>query len=154
MFGTLALDSTAQATTIQAPEGDTTSKSCAAKIDGQEVKLPAKTETPKIAKIKKRIADVSQKYGLDYDQLNAVIQCESSLRTDQYGDSMKAFGIAQFHKETFDLFCNGDYYNYEAQLDCMGKMFSQGLANHWSCFKKLYKEVIFNDPLGNQIVLK
>jgi soluble lytic murein transglycosylase-like protein len=55
------------------------------------------------------LRETSDKYGVEYDELYRVIQCESSWRTNIYGDNGLAFGIAQFHRPTFDRFCKGNY---------------------------------------------
>lgn len=152
MIGTLAMSSIANAITIEAPKGDAMSKSaCPAKINkaSNKVSEASLDKNPSPAQIKKRIANLSHKYGLDYDQLHDVLQCESNLMPDRYGDSGLAFGIAQFHKETFDQFCSGDYYNTDDQLVCMAKMFKKGKANHWSCFRRLYDEVIYHETFAS-----
>ena len=94
--------------------------------------------------LKQRVAHLCQKYGLDYDQLYSVLQCESQL-IPQYGDSGMAFGVAQFHLATFNAYCEGNYYNTFDQLECMAQMFSSGQAENWSCFNNLYSEVIYSD---------
>ncbi|MCX6309999.1 MAG: hypothetical protein NTY32_14675, partial [Bacteroidia bacterium] len=102
MIATSALNSIANAQTIKASEGNTKSTIFPVKHDNY---LPP---TPSTEQIKQRIADVSQEYGLDYDQLYSVIKCESEFKIT-YGDSGKAFGVAQFHKPTFDQYCKGNY---------------------------------------------
>ena len=150
MIATLAQNSIAKAPTIKASEGNITSKtSSTVKAAVSIVEFSPIILT--IAQIKQHIADVSQKYGLDYDQLSSVIQCESQFETAKYGDSGRAFGIAQFHKPTFDEYCSGNYYNPLDQLNCMAKMFSLGQAGQWSCFKKLYNQVMFAGGQDNQL---
>jgi hypothetical protein len=84
------------------------------------------------------LRETSDKYGLDYDKLYSVIQCESSFRTDVYGDKGLAFGIAQFHRPTFDRFCSGSYYSPEDQITCMAQMVKAGLGHHWTCWRNSY----------------
>lgn len=62
---------------------------------------------------------------------------ESSYRTDVYGDSGRAYGVMQFHQPTFNLFCEGDYYNSRDQVVCADKMISSNwnLVYHWSTAK-------------------
>ena len=80
-----------------------------------------------------------KKYLINYEEIYQTIICESNFRHEGvFGDSGKAYGIAQFHKPTFDGFCEGDYYNMEDQLECMAKMFSNNLQSHWTCFSRLY----------------
>jgi hypothetical protein len=145
MIATLAPNSIANSATIKASEGNITSKTSTTLTPIKTVKLSIPSLiVPTIAQIKQHIADVSQKYGLDYDQLSSVIQCESAFNSVKYGDKGKAFGVAQFHKATFDEYCSGNYYNSIDQLNCMAKMFSTGGAGNWSCFNKLYTQVIFH----------
>ena len=150
MIATLAVSGIAKAPTIWASEGNTLSISkvpfvtTALYKEYQDCKTVEKSTSISIAEIKERIADLSQKYGLDYDQFYTVVKCESHLKA-QYGDNGKAFGLAQFHKATFDGFCKGkNYYNSFDQLDCMAQMFSQGFAYHWTCFNKLYPQTAYN----------
>ena len=84
------------------------------------------------------IVRIAAKFGLDYEKLSATIKCESGFRHQGvFGDNGKAYGIAQFHRPTFDRYCEGDYYNMNDQLECMGEMWSQGLMKHWSCYSKV-----------------
>lgn len=77
------------------------------------------------------------KYGGNYYELYKVVQCESSWRDDVYGDGGRAFGLAQFHKPTFEQYCEGDYCNAYDQLECMTIMIKDGLGRHWTCWKNL-----------------
>lgn len=79
------------------------------------------------------------KYGVSYDELSKVIQCESGFdhlvcEHGGYCDNGKAYGIAQFHHPTFKAYCTGNYYDMEDQIRCMTKMFSVGEQSHWSCY--------------------
>lgn len=86
--------------------------------------------------------DVIQ-YGGNFFELAKVIQCESSFNPYPIpGDSGEAFGVAQFHKPTFEAFTKQmgvklDYYNPLDQLRVMVWAFNHGLAHHWSCFNNL-----------------
>lgn len=78
-------------------------------------------------------------YGLNNDYINT-IKCESSFQHDGlYGDHGLAYGIAQFHEDTFKQFCEGDYKNMQDQLNCAAQMINRGLGNHWSCYKRITK---------------
>lgn len=76
-------------------------------------------------------------YGLDYDDLYNTVECESGFRhLGVYGDSGKAYGISQFWESTFNYYCPDlQYMDMQDQLHCMGRMFSLGEANQWTCFK-------------------
>jgi len=93
---------------------------------------------PTPEQIKQRIAELSRKNGGNLYEMYNVIKCESNFRhANLYGDGGEAFGVAQFHRDTFDKNCKGDYYNANDQLICFSEMFKKGLKNHWSCWKKL-----------------
>jgi soluble lytic murein transglycosylase-like protein len=94
----------------------------------------SKTELYKLA-----LSSLSRKYGVNYNLLDSIITCESSWNDEAEGDcetdKCKAYGLLQFHKPTFDRFCEGNYKDGFAQLECGVKMFSEGLSGHWSCMK-------------------
>ena len=95
-------------------------------------------QEPTTENIKRAAVHIAEEYGLDESQLLYTIACESSFRhTGVYGDSGLAYGLAQFHKPTFDGYCNGDYYSAKDQLECMAQMWSAGQQRHWSCWKRL-----------------
>ena len=81
---------------------------------------------------------VSVKYGVNESEMMTTIKCESTFYHNQYGDNGLAYGIAQFHKPTFDRFCSGDYKSLKDQLNCMGQMFQKKLQGHWTCYKKYF----------------
>lgn len=94
------------------------------------------SETPTPEEIKEAIVYISENKEVA-DQILNTVQCESSFRYNVYGDGGLAFGVAQFHKPTFDGYCNGDYYSTKDQLTCMIKMFRAGQSYHWTCAVKL-----------------
>jgi len=93
---------------------------------------------PTKAEIKLALASVSDKYGLQLDELLNVIDCESSFRTDVYSPGMISYGVAQFTRATFEENCAGDYKNPFAQISCMGLMWSKGMQGRWDCYRNLY----------------
>jgi len=106
-------------------------------LEKQQPYIESLSETPTTEEVKLAVVSVATLYGLDKDLLLSVVNCESSFRYQVYGDNGKAFSVAQFHKPTFDQFCEGNYYSAKDQLMCMGKMFKDGYARHWSCYKNL-----------------
>lgn len=101
----------------------------------QKSPLDVLTDNPTISEIKEAIVYVANKYGVEESQLMTTIKCESEFYHNQYGDDGAAFGLAQYHKPTFDRFCTGDYYSAKDQLECMAEMFSKGLQKHWTCWR-------------------
>lgn len=92
--------------------------------------------------LKQYLAEDVAKYGLDYDKLYNIVNCESSWNYQVIGDSGLAYGLAQFHKSTWDSFSKSygeklDYYNPFHQIDLMTWAFSKGLSSHWTCTKLL-----------------
>lgn len=97
--------------------------------------LSSLSENPSQNELKEAIVYVAQKYLLDESELLKTLECESSFRHyNVYGDSTLAYGIAQFHKETFTRNCKGDYYSAKDQLVCMAQMWKRGMKNHWTCW--------------------
>jgi hypothetical protein len=100
--------------------------------------LSSLSDTSSVQEVKSAISYIASKYSLDESELSRVINCESSYRTTAIGDGGLAYGLLQFHKPTFDGFCEGDYYSAKDQLECAGKMFqTPKLKLHWSCYKML-----------------
>lgn len=85
----------------------------------------------------------AKRYGVDSKLVVAVARCESELRTDVYGDHGLAYGIFQFHEETFNLFAREfhleglDYKNPEDSIKLAVLAFANGKEDHWSCYNKV-----------------
>jgi len=109
-------------------------------LDIQEYMLSSLSDTSSIGQIKRAISYVAKKYLLDESELMQVIKCESSFRTTAIGDGGLAYGLLQFHRPTFDGFCEGNYYSAKDQLTCAAKMWSEKESNklHWSCFRNYF----------------
>lgn len=90
--------------------------------------------------VKQAVVYVAKKYLLDESELAQVIKCESGFYHDQYGDGTKAYGLLQFHKPTFNQYCEGNYYSAKDQLTCVAKMWKDNPLNklHWSCWKTYF----------------
>lgn len=91
---------------------------------------------------KEQLKYFADKYGSNYNVMSRVINCESGWRPDVYGDSGKAFSLAQFHKPTFEAFSKEmglvlDYYIPTDQLQVMSWAFANGKESHWTCFSKI-----------------
>src|SRR5207247_1619603 len=63
-----------------------------------------------------------------------IVQRESGYRNIpcNYSPKCTEWGVAQFKRPTFDLYCQGDYYNAYDQIDCLKKMLDRGLCYHWT----------------------
>jgi hypothetical protein len=85
------------------------------------------------------IREVAKKYLIDEIQLLQTIKCESGFQhAGVFGDGGLAYGLAQFHRPTFDGFCKGSYYSAEDQLECMAQMFANKKQFHWTCWRKYF----------------
>lgn len=129
LLGTLAWISYVKAITINDYTGNSRETEI---LDDVPPCVESKTDLYKIA-----LRQYSQQYGVDYDLLYEIVQCESSWNDKAVGDNGKAYSLAQFHRPTFDRFCEGEYENPFNQLECMAKMFSEGLQDHWTCYYKV-----------------
>ena len=89
--------------------------------------------------LKLALGSFIRKYGGNYALMIQCIQNESGWSINPKGsnDSGLAFGIAQFHKPTFDSNCQGDYKNPYDQLECFVKMNASGPNHNWSCWKHI-----------------
>ena len=96
------------------------------------------SETPTTEEVKQALVYLAYEYGLDQKELLDTVQCESGFSYDPegYNDGGLAYGVAQFHLPTFNLYCKGDYYSAKDQLICMSEMWQNNLQHHWSCYLK------------------
>lgn len=109
-----------------------------------KVSSPSTTSHPATLKstendLKGFLLETSVKYGLDYDKMNAVINCESTWRIDPPHNGV-SLGIAQFTAATWVDYGVGKYEDIDpySQIAVMGKMWSKGLESRWDCYKILY----------------
>jgi len=86
----------------------------------------------------------SRVYGVSmHNEIDCLIKYESGGREDVYGDNGKAYGILQFHRPTFELYSTKyeldiDYKNPEHQIILAEKMLKDGLAYHWTPWRKCF----------------
>lgn len=89
--------------------------------------------------LKLYLASETLKYG-NYNELEKVIQCESSFDNSKIGKAGE-IGIAQFKIETWNYFnkirgtklnINNPYH----QIDMIVWAFNNGYQSHWSCYWK------------------
>lgn len=71
-----------------------------------------------------------------------IIECESHGDETAVGDGGRAFGVAQFHKPTFDWLCklsgkDLDYYNANDQRELLIWALENNRGYLWSCFHKV-----------------
>ena len=94
--------------------------------------------------IEDKITRYADFYGVSAEVMSRVIAGESGFQCDIYGDSGKAFGIAQFHRPTFNAFSKElgetlDYYSCEDQIKLMAWALSKGYGRHWTVYRWYYK---------------
>jgi len=73
------------------------------------------------------------KWGADPNQLLRVASCESGLNPNSYNSGSGATGLFQFKPGTFYAHGGHNIWDAADQADVAAHMFSQGLANEWSC---------------------
>lgn len=98
----------------------------------------------KVIELTQFATDTALAYQVNPQHLTAVIRCESSWKDTAKGDHGLAYGLAQFHEETFDSFKASaikqgepfqklEYKNPQDQITLMAWAFKNGLEKHWSC---------------------
>ena len=85
---------------------------------------------------------VREKYPEKAEILIDLALCESGWKHDgQWGDNYTSYGLFQFKKETFYLFCEGDWKSDQDQLNCAEKMIEMGLGDKkigwYNCWIKM-----------------
>lgn len=88
------------------------------------------------------IAYYSATYDINSAELSKVAKCESGYKKDVYGDGGYAFGVMQFHKQTFDMWSKEmgvdlDYYSSNDAIKLAAWAFAHGPSykKHWTCWK-------------------
>lgn len=85
------------------------------------------------------IRHYASEFGVNPEKALAVAKCESNFKEDVYGDHGLAYGIYQFHVETFDRMAREfgeplNYFSTEDQIKLATWAFSKGYQNHWTCW--------------------
>jgi hypothetical protein len=77
----------------------------------------------------------------DVSLLMDIMQCESSLRYNVWGDDGKSYGIAQFRKETFYEFASLARQEMKAEKLWPAQWaLDHGYGNRWTCYRKIRHE--------------
>lgn len=71
-----------------------------------------------------------------------IIKCESQWKEDAVGDGGRAYGLAQFHRPTWDWLCelsgkDLDYYEPHHQIELLTWALENGRGYLWTCARKL-----------------
>ena len=99
------------------------------------------SKTPTTEEVKKAVVFIANNMGLNADQFYRTIQCESGFNYDppRWNDAGLAYGVAQFHADTFYGNCKGDYYSARDQIVCMATMWKEKIQWPWTCFTDLFR---------------
>lgn len=84
------------------------------------------------------IQDASIRYEISFDKLYSTLKCESKLNPKAIGDHGKSFGVAQIHLPSHPTITKKQALDPVFAVNWSAKMFSQGKANLWSCYRALY----------------
>lgn len=91
-----------------------------------------------------KVIHTSLAYGVDPIPALEVLKCESGLRhSGVYGDQGAAYGVAQFHRPTFEMFKREigasylDYKDLDSQIELFVWALKNGKASHWTCARKI-----------------
>lgn len=93
--------------------------------------------------LKAHLSQLSIQYGVNYSELLAVINCESGFDNSARGKAGE-IGLAQFMPATWEFFnklrgTKLDITNPYDQISMIVWSFSEGLQNHWTCYKLIKK---------------
>lgn len=140
-MASLRTDVLADNSVTQAP----VTQSLAIAVGKQQLTLAPKPDTDSCTTrecIRKMIVHYASKYGVSPDLAVSVAECESHLRTNVYGDHGLAYGVFQFHEETFDLFAAEefpaetlDYHDPEDAIKLAIVSIAHGRGDHWTCYR-------------------
>ena len=110
-------------------------------LQKQKTPLDVLTDSPTSENIKQVLVFLASEYGINQDAMTATIKCESGFSANPAGsnDHGLAFGVAQFHKPTFQRYCSGKYYSATDQLVCFAEMLKKGLGDQWTCWRKYFQ---------------
>ncbi len=133
LFGTLAITSE-----INVPKNEAYEGGNIAIVEGNYL-LPVQIyqiETHILGALKEGSNSVLALIG-DNMVLKKLAICESGLNPKAIGDAGTSFGLFQYKISTWNLFCKGDIWNIQDQIDCAEKMIEQGLGSkHWrNCWR-------------------
>ena len=98
-------------------------------------------QNAQISPINDLIAENSVIYDVPNSTLIKLFKCESDFRENAVGDNGLAYGIAQFHKQTFEAFAKqeGEKLNYHStydQIKLTAWAIANGYGDHWTCYSK------------------
>ena len=131
------------ALTIKGDQGETKQKIEELKPTPQpvpEVRMAKKTYSRE--ELKQVLAEVAEKYGQEYNEMEVTVENESGFNPHAIGDDGDSLGIAQITTKTWFGYCatsNKDERNnpYKA-LDCMGKLWKMGYPHWWTEYCKAF----------------
>lgn len=101
--------------------------------------LESLSKTPTKEEIKQAVVFLAANMDFskpEFSEFYATINCESGFNYNPPGwnDGGLAYGVAQFHKDTFYGNCKGDYYSAHDQLICMAQMWKIEMQSQWTCY--------------------
>ena len=106
------------------------------------------TSEMSFTQIKQLISHYSELYGVSYDEMYRIAECESNFsvtawnKTDPYGG---AKGIYQYLQPTWDYYSaevgieKSDIWNPEQQIRITAYLLSKNKGSLWTCYRNLMK---------------
>ena len=91
------------------------------------------------------IREVAKKYLIDESSLMQTIKCESGYQHagvfgDWNGKEYLAYGLLQWHFDSFSELCSGSYYSAKDQLVCTAELWAKNpkYKKLWSCWSRYF----------------
>lgn len=114
------------------------------KMTYERVKCPINADLPLVEAYIERY---SCEYDVDKKTIRLIIKGESNFSCNPKGhnDGGRAFGVAQFHKPTFQMFSKEmgeqlDYYSCHDQIKLLAWSIANGKGDHWTTYTRFKKQ--------------
>lgn len=85
------------------------------------------------------IKHFSTQYNVSYSEMYETVKCESSFNTKAIGDNNGSFGISQINLRWNPEVTKEQAFDPVFAAEFMAKKFSQGKADRWTCWRKIYQ---------------
>lgn len=99
------------------------------------------------SEVEKAIWEAAEKYGVDYQEMYDLAWCESRLNIEAKGDSGKAYGLYQWHLDSWKSYAglfqkeSGTYLQrglWQDQVEMTAWVISRGETENWrNCYLKI-----------------
>lgn len=90
--------------------------------------------------VKDLVDKYADKYGVSRNQMQFVVNCESSYNYKAIGDNGRSFGLSQIFSPSHPEITKEQSFDADFALDFMAKNIANGNGNIWTC-NRIYKGI-------------